>query len=448
MDENILKRVPPHNDEAEKSVVGAMLMNRSAIVTASEILDSTDFYNYQYGVIFETITELYDNETPVDTVTLNEALKEKKLSPQLSGIDYIREILITVPTSANVRYYAEIVKEKSLLRKLIEASRTIEEDCFGELKKADEILDETEKNIFSVISQNNSEDFKTIKQIVNDTLDKIDRASKTQSHVTGIPTGYYDLDGMTAGLQPSDFILLAARPSMGKTALALNILSNIAFKSKLPVAFFSVEMSSDTLMNRLLSMRSLVDAQKIRTGQMRDEEWKNLIIAADEIGGSKICIDATPGITISELRSKARKFKLDYDIQCIMIDYLQLMSGNSKAQNRQQEISEISRALKALARELDIPVIALSQLNRSVELRDDKRPMLSDLRESGAIEQDADVVMFIYRDEYYHKDSEDAGIAEVIIAKQRNGPIGTAKLLWRPENTRFENMAKSSRRKE
>ena len=440
MEENIIKRVPPHSDEAEKSVLGAMLMSHDAIVTATESITAEDFYQRQYGVIFEAMKELYDADIAVDVVTLNDKLKEKELSPDLTGMDYIKEIIESVPTSANVKYYADIVSRKALLRRLIKASKGIEDDCFMEVKSTDEIMDETEKSIFNVLQDKRDDNFMPIRKIVMTTLKNIEKASKSNSHVTGLPTGFDDLDYKTSGLQPSDLILLAARPSMGKTALALNIAQQMAFRKNIPVAVFSLEMSKEQLMNRLLAMESHVDSHNIRTGQMKSDEWDKLVDAAEDISNSKMVIDDTPGITISELRSKARKYKLDYDIQIIFIDYLQLMAGNGKTDNRQQEISDISRALKALARELNIPIIALSQLNRSVEQREDHRPMLSDLRESGAIEQDADVVMFIYRDEYYHKDSEDKGIAEVIIAKQRNGPIGTVKLVWLPQYTKFANM--------
>ena len=441
MDDALIKRVPPHDTDAERAVIGAMLMNRNAVVTAIESLRAEDFYLKQYGIIFDAMREMFDADQPIDVITLNAKLKEKELPPELSGPEMIRDIVASVQTSANIASYANIVREKAILRRLIRTAETIENDCYLEVKDTSQILDETEKNIFSVMQQKPVEDFKSTKDIVLDTLEKIENASKSHSHITGLSTGFIDLDYKTAGFQPSDLILLAARPSMGKTALALNILTKLAVTQHIPAAMFSLEMSKEQLMNRILSQESHVDSQSIRTGQLKDDEWMKLVEAAGIISESTLIIDDTPGITISELRSKARKYKLDFDIKIIFIDYLQLMAGNGRTDNRQQEISDISRALKSLARELNVPIIALSQLNRSVEQREDHRPVLSDLRESGAIEQDADVVMFIYRDEYYHKDSDDKGIAEVIIAKQRNGAIGTIKLVWLAQYTQFANLS-------
>ena len=440
MDEAIVRRIPPHNTEAEKSVIGAMMMHENAIVTATEILTAGDFYQQQYGVMFDAMREMKDAGTPVDVITLQEKLKEKSLPPELSGPEFIRDILMSVQTSANVREYAQIVHDKAVLRRLIGTAQNIENDCFLEVKDTGTILEETEKNIFTVLQQKTVEDYKPIREIVMDTLDKIESASKSKNHVTGLSTGFIDLDYMTSGLQPSDLILIAARPSMGKTALVLNMVVDMAVRQKLPVALFSLEMSREQLMNRLFSQESHVDSQKIRNGQLSENDWGKLAEAAGLIAESQLIIDDTPGISISELRSKARKYKLDHDIKVIFIDYLQLMQGSGRTDSRQQEVADISRALKALARELNIPIVSLSQLNRMADQREDHRPMLSDLRESGAIEQDADVVMFIYRDDYYHKDSEDAGIAEIIIAKQRNGSIGTVKLVWLSQYTQFVNM--------
>ena len=448
MDEALIKRIPPHDTDAEKSVIGAMLMNRNAVVTASETLHTEDFYQQQYGVIFEAMKEMYDDDKPIDIVTLHDKLKEKNLPAELSGPDFLRDIVRAVQTSANVASYAEIVREKAILRRLIETAQKIENDCYLEVKDTATIMDETERDIFRVMQQKPVDDYRTKRDIVLDTLERIENASESHSAVTGLASGFTDLDAKTAGFQKSDLILLAARPSMGKTAFALNIVTMLAVRKKIPVAMFSLEMSKEQLMNRILAQESHVDSNNIRTGQLRDEEWMKLVEAAGAISDSTLIIDDTPGITISELRSKARKYKLDADIQIIFIDYLQLMAGNGRTDNRQQEISDISRALKSLARELNIPIVALSQLNRSVEQREDHRPMLSDLRESGAIEQDADVVMFIYRDEYYHHDSEDQGIAEIIVAKQRNGSIGTIKLVWLPQFTQFVNMDDRRRRPE
>lgn len=442
MEEALIKRILPHSIDAEKSVIGAMLMGREAVMTAGEILISDDFYQQQYGVIFDAMVELFNEGKPVDVITLQDRLKEKDVPPEISSMEFARDVLSAVPTSANVKYYANIVKDKATLRRLIQVNEDIANECYLGKEKTEDILADTEKKLFKLLMQQNSGDYVPIRQVVLNALDNIEKASKTSGSVTGIPTGFTDLDYQTAGLQPSDLILVAARPSMGKTAFVLNIAQHVAFKVKKAVAVFSLEMSKEQLVNRLFALESRVDAQKLRTGNLTDEEWGRLIEGAGIVGESKLIIDDTPGISISEMRSKCRKYKIDHDIGIIIIDYLQLMSGSGKNESRQQEISDISRSLKALARELNVPVVALSQLSRAVEQRPDHRPMLSDLRESGAIEQDADVVMFIYRDDYYHKDSEEKGVAEIIVAKQRNGPIGTVKLVWLPNYTKFVNMKK------
>ena len=441
MEEALIKRILPHSIEAEQSVVGSMLMGREAIMAASEMLTSDDFYQHQYGVIFDAMVELFNEGKPVDLVTLQNRLKEKDLPPEITSMEFVRDLLNAVPTSANVRHYATIVSEKAVLRRLIRLSEEIENECYLNKEPVEVILEETEKRMFQLLQQRNSGDYVPIRQVVMNTLENIERASKTKGSVTGLPTGFTDLDYKTSGLQPSDFILIAARPSMGKTAFVLNIAQYMAFKKDKAVAIFSLEMSREQLMNRLFSMESKVDSQNLRTGNLKDEDWSKLIESAGMIGESKLIIDDTPGISIGELRSKCRKYKLEHGLDIVIIDYLQLMTGSGRrTDSRQQEISDISRALKALARELNVPVVALSQLSRAVEQRTDHRPMLSDLRESGAIEQDADVVMFIYRDDYYNKDSEDKGIAEIIIAKQRNGPIGTVNLVWLPDYTKFANI--------
>ena len=441
MEEALIKRILPHSIEAEQSVIGSMLMGREAIKAASEILTSDDFYQHQYGVIFDAMVELFNEGKPVDLVTLQNRLREKDVPPEISSMEFVRDLLNAVPTSANVRHYANIVSEKAVLRRLIKLTEEIENDCYLNKEPVEVIMEETEKKMFQLLGQRNSGDFMPIRQVVINTLENIERASKTKGNVTGIPTGFTDLDYKTSGLQNSDFILIAARPSMGKTAFVLNIAQYMAFKKDKAVAIFSLEMSREQLMNRLLSMESKVDSQHLRTGNLKDDEWSKLIESAGMIGESRLMIDDTPGISIGEMRSKCRKYKLEHGLDIIIIDYLQLMSGSGKSssESRQQEISDISRSLKALARELNVPVVALSQLSRAVEQRTDHRPMLSDLRESGAIEQDADVVMFIYRDDYYNKDSENKGIAEIIIAKQRNGPIGTVNLVWLPDYTKFAN---------
>lgn len=440
MDENVIKRILPHSVEAEQSVIGSMIMDREAIVVASELITGEDFYNRQYGILFETMVELNDAGSPVDLVTLQNKLKEKDVPPEVSSLEFVRDLITAVPTSANIKYYANIVAEKATLRRLIRLNEEIANTCYAGKESLEYILEDTEKRVFQLVQKRTTDDFVPVRQIVMNAIDKIETASKNKGSVTGIPTGFVDLDYRTAGMQPSDLILVAARPSMGKTAFELNLAQYMAFKKNMTVALFSLEMSKEQLVNRMFSLESNVDAQKLRTGQLNDQEWERLIESAGTIGKSKLIIDDTPGISIAELRSKCRKYKLEHDLKIIMIDYLQLMSGSGRTESRQQEISDISRSLKALARELNVPVVALSQLSRAVEQRPDHRPMLSDLRESGAIEQDADVVMFLYRDDYYNHDSPEKGISEVIIAKQRNGPIGTVKLAWLPEYTKFANL--------
>ena len=442
MEEALIKRVLPHSVEAEQSVIGSMIMDRDAIMTASEVITSEDFYQSQYGVLFDAMLELYNEGKPVDLVTLQERLREKDVPPEISSLEFVRDLLDAGPTSANVRHYATIVQEKSMLRKLIKVNEDIANTCYLAREKTEDILEETEKKIFDLLQYRSTGDFVPINQVVLNALDKIEKASKNKGTVTGIPTGFIDLDYKTSGFQPSDLILIAARPSMGKTAFVLNVAQHMAFKEGKTVAIFSLEMSKEQLVNRLFSLESKVDSQALRTGNLTDEDWAKLIEGAAVVGKSNLIIDDTPGISIAELRSKCRKFKLEHDLGIIIIDYLQLMSGGKHSESRQQEISEISRSLKAVARELNVPVVALSQLSRAVEQRPDHRPMLSDLRESGAIEQDADVVMFLYRDDYYNKDTDKKNIAEVIIAKQRNGPIGTVELVWLPNYTKFANMKK------
>ena len=440
MEEALIKRVLPHSIEGEQSVIGSMLMDREAIITASEIISAEDFYQHQYGIMFEAMIELFNEGKPVDLVTLQNRLKEKDVPPEISSLEFVRDIITTVPTSANVKSYANIVREKAVLRKLIKTNEDIANTCYLGRESLDVILADTEKRIFDLLQSRDSREFVPIRQVALDVLDKIEKASKTKETVTGVPTGFIDLDYKTSGFQPSDLILLAARPSMGKTAFVLNVVDHVAVKKRIPCMVFSLEMSKEQLVNRMLSMESNVDTQKLRTGTLTDSDWDAVVEGVGIIGNSSLIIDDTPGISISELRSKCRKMKLEQGLGMIIIDYLQLMTGSGKtSDNRQQEISEISRSLKALARELKAPVVALSQLSRACESRADHRPMLSDLRESGAIEQDADVVMFLYRDDYYNKDSEMKDIAEVIIAKQRNGPIGTVNLVWMPQYTKFAN---------
>ncbi len=442
MEEALIKRVLPHSIEAEQSVVGAMLMDKDAIMTASEAIGREDFYQASYGIIFESMVELFNEGKPADLITLQERLKEKDVPEEISSLEFVRELLVVVPTSANVKYYAQIVYEKSMLRKLIRLNEEIANTCYVGTESMEEILETTEKRVFELLQRRNTGDYVPIKEVVLNALDRIEKASKSKGTVTGIPTGFLDLDYKLSGLQPSDLVLVAARPSMGKTAFVLNIAQHVAFKANQSVAIFSLEMSKEQLVNRLFSLESQVDSQSLRTGNLKDSDWEKLIESAGIIGKSHLIIDDTPGISVTELRSKCRKYKLEHGLKLIIIDYLQLMSGSigKRSDSRQQEISEISRSLKAIARELHVPVVALSQLSRAVEQRPDHRPMLSDLRESGAIEQDADVVMFIYRDDYYHKDTDTPNQAEIIIAKQRNGPIGTVNLAWLPDYTKFANL--------
>ncbi len=444
MEEALIKRVMPHSVEAEQSVVGAMLMDKDAITTASEIISGNDFYQSAYGIIFDSMVELFNESKPVDLITLQERLKEKEVPAEVASLEFVKDLVTAVPTSANVKYYAQIVADKSMMRKLIKLNEEIANTCYAGKESLEAVLEKTEKAVFDLLQKRNTGEYVPIKQVVLNALDRIEKASKNKGTVTGIPTGFIDLDYKLSGLQPSDLVLVAARPSMGKTAFVLNIAQYMAFKKDKGVAIFSLEMSKEQLVNRLFSLESQVDAQALRTGNMKDSDWEKLIEGAGIIGKSNLIIDDTPGISVSELRSKCRKYKLEHGLDIVIIDYLQLMTGSvgKNSESRQQEISEISRSLKGLARELNVPVVALSQLSRAVESRPDKRPMLSDLRESGAIEQDADVVMFIYRDEYYNKDSEFKKQAEIIIAKQRNGPVGTVNLAWLGEYTKFANLSR------
>lgn len=442
MEDTQLKRVMPHSTEAEQSVVGSMLLDQEAIAQAMEIVTSDDFYHKQYGILFEAMTSLYSEGKPVDLVTLRDRLQEMDVPPDIMSPDFLRDLITAVPTSTNVRFYAQIVQEKALLRRLIRVNEEIAGECYAGTQKTEDIMENAEKKIFQVLQTKSSAEFDPIKEIVLRALDRIEMASRNKGNVTGIATGFTDLDYKTSGFQNSDLILIAARPSMGKTALALNIAEYMAFRNDVTVAIFSLEMSKEQLVNRLLSMESRVDAQVLRNGNLTDNDWAQLIESAGIIGRSNLIIDDTPGISVSELRSKCRKYKLEHNLGIILIDYLQLMAGGKKAESRQQEISDISRSLKEIAREMQVPVVALSQLSRAVEQRPDHRPMLSDLRESGAIEQDADVVMFIYREDYYNHDTEKKDVAEIIIAKQRNGPIGTVELAWLPRFTKFANLQK------
>lgn len=447
MEEQLIKRVMPHSAEAEQSVIGSMLLDKDAIVAAMEIISAEDFYHQQYGVVFEAMTELFNEGKPVDMVTLQNRLQEKDVPPEVGTLDFLRDVLAVVPTSANVRYYANIVYEKAMLRRLIKVNEEISNTCYLGRDKLEDILGMTEKRVFDLLQKRTGGEFTPIDVVMSNVIDNIDRASRSNSSVTGLATGFNDLDIKTSGLQKSDLVLIAARPSMGKTAFVLNLAQYIAVRHTHTTAIFSLEMSKEQLVNRLLSMESGVESMKLRNGRLSENDWADVVESSGVIAQSALVIDDTPGISINELRSKCRKLKLEKNLELVIIDYLQLMSGSGRGtDSRQQEISDISRSLKALAREIQTPVIALSQLSRACETRPDHRPMLSDLRESGAIEQDADVVMFLYRDDYYNKDTDKKNIAEVILAKQRNGPIGTVELAWLPERTKFANLEPAGRR--
>lgn len=439
-EEELIRKTPPHSKSAEQSVIGSMILDPATVVTASEILEADDFYDKRYGIIFSAITALEREGKAIDIIIIENKIKE--MGQPLGAIDIgiLRELNDAVPTSVNIAYYAEIVYKNSLLRRLIRVTEEISLSCYTGESTLEDILQNTEKKVFDLIQKRHVSDVSDIKQVIFSVVESIAAAAKSGGTVTGIPTGFYDLDYKMAGLQNSDLILIAARPSMGKTAFALNIAEYVTVKQNVTTAIFSLEMSKEQLAKRILAMNSRVDSQKLRTGDLSDEEWMDIVDSAKTIGETNLIIDDTPGISVGELRSKCRKLKIEKNLGLVMIDYIQLMTGGKRAESRQQEISEISRSLKALAREIDAPIIALSQLSRKVESRDDKRPMLSDLRESGAIEQDADVVMFIYRDEYYNKDTENPGVTEIIIGKQRNGPIGTVRLGWKSELTKFVNL--------
>ncbi|HOA79611.1 MAG TPA: replicative DNA helicase [Defluviitaleaceae bacterium] len=443
MDEAKLSRIPPHDIEAEQSVLGSMIIDHEAIVAAAEILRGDDFYRPDHKQIYEACMDLFNDNSPIDLVTLKSRLEEKGLLEQVGGISYLSHLAASVPTSAHIKQYAKIVESKSILRRLIKACQDISAISYEAKEDVNVILNQAEHNIFHILQNKHTEDFSPMREVLLNAFDKIEEIYRNRGKVTGVPTGFIDLDYKTAGFQPSDFILIAARPSMGKTAFALNIAQYAAVRQKVPVAVFSLEMSKEQLVNRMLCAEAMVDSQKLRTGSLEQDDWVKIARAMGPLSEAPIYIDDTPGISVMEMRAKCRRLKLEKGIGLIFIDYLQLMSGDRRFDSRQQEISEISRSLKALAREMDAPVIALSQLSRACESRADHRPMLSDLRESGAIEQDADVVMFLYRDEYYHPDTEKKNQAEVIIAKQRNGPTGTVDLIWLGQYTKFVNMQKS-----
>ncbi len=440
----MIDRVPPQNIEAEQAVLGAMMIDKEAISKATEILRENDFYRQDHRAVYQVIVDLFSKNQAVDMVTVTEALKREGKLEDVGGIQFITYLANAVPTAANISYHAKIVEEKSLLRQLISVSTQIAGAGYEGTEDVNSLLDNAERMILGVSERKISRDFAPIKEVVMSAVDRIDELYNKKGGITGIATGFIDFDHLTSGLQPSDLILIAARPSMGKTALVLNMAQNVAIREKKSVAFFSLEMSKEQLVQRMLCAEASIDSSRLRIGELEDNDWEKLIWAADSLSRADIFIDDTPGITVMEMRAKARRLKVEHNLQLIVIDYLQLMQGSGKksGENRQQELSDISRSLKALARELNVPVIALSQLSRSVESRQVKRPMLSDLRESGALEQDADLVAFLYREDYYDKETENKNITELIIAKHRNGPVDTVKLFFHKQFTRFANLAK------
>jgi replicative DNA helicase len=432
------ERIPPHNDDAEKSVLGSVLLDKDALFEVLEILKPEDFYNEMHKEIYSSVIELYRKNQPVDILTVSEELKKRKSLEMVGGRAYIALLSTVVPSTSNAGEYAKIIAEKAILRKLIGAASDIIEKGYQEKMNSAEVLDFAERGIFEIAQARQSKDFALIKDVLWENIAKIDEMSKLEGNITGLTTGFIDLDARTSGLQKSDLIMLAARPAMGKTAFALNIAQQAAIKSKAKVLIFSLEMSRDQLGQRMLSMESRIEMQKLKTGNLERKDWDQIHIALDTLSKTGIYIDDTPGITAMEIKNKCRRLKAEKGLDLIVIDYLQLMNFEGKSESRQQEISALSRFLKLLAREMDCPVIVLSQLSRAPEQRTDHRPILSDLRESGSIEQDADIVMFLYRDEYYNPETTDKpNVCEVIIAKQRSGPTGTIELTWLGKYTRF-----------
>ncbi len=441
MSDPLLDRIPPHNQEAEQSVLGAIFLEPQALITAAEIVMPEDFYRVAHQKIFQTMIRLSDQGKAIDVVTVTEELSAKKELEDVGGITYISEIANSVPTAANIGHYAKIVEEKSILRRLIRVATTIVEDGFTREDEVEALLSEAERKMMEVANRKNAGDFKHIKDVLVETYDNIEKLHTRKGDVTGIPTGFRDLDKVTAGFQRNDLIIVAARPSVGKTAFSLNVAQNVATKTNENVAIFSLEMGAEQLVMRMLCAEGNIDAQVLRTGSLTTEDWRKLTMAMGSLSNAGIFIDDTPGIRVNEIRAKCRRLKQEYGLGMILIDYLQLIQGSGGSQaNRQQEVSEISRSLKGLARELQVPVIALSQLSRGVEQRQDKRPMMSDLRESGSIEQDADIVAFLYREDYYDKETENQNMIEIIIAKQRNGPTGTVTLAFVKEYNKFVNI--------
>ena len=438
-----LGKVPPHDIEAEQAIIGSMLTDKDAVISAIEVLKPDDFYREDNKIIYEAILNLYNRSEPIDVITVRAELESMGKIDNVGGLEYLVELPDKVPTTANSMKYIKIVEEKSSLRKLIKTANEIIELGFNPTEDVDDIMEGAEKKIFNIMQDKDQKGYSPLKDVLVESFTKLEELYNRKQHITGVPSGFTDLDYRTAGFHGSELILIAARPAMGKTAFALNIATNAALRANVPVAVFSLEMSKEQLVNRILCSESMVDSNKIRTGKLEEDDWTKLAETIGPLSEAEMYIDDTPGINIMEIRAKCRKLKIEKNIGLVVIDYLQLIQGSGKRNgSREQEISEISRSLKILAKEIEVPVIALSQLSRAAEQRPDHRPMLSDLRESGAIEQDADIVMFLYRDDYYNPDTEKKGIAEVIIAKHRGGSTGTVELLWLGNYTKFVNIAK------
>jgi len=438
------ERIPPHSDEAEKSVLGSIILDKDALFEVLEILNPDDFYSEMHQEIYRAVTELYRKSESVDILTVSEELKKRNTLEMVGGRAYIAMLSTIVPSTSNAAQYAKIVGEKAVLRRLINASSEIMEMAYQEKTEPETVLDHAEQSIFEIAQTRQKKDFEPLKDVLYNNVKRIDEVSKLEGGLTGITTGFLDLDAKTSGLQKSDLIMLAARPSMGKTAFALNIAQQAALRGKAKVIIFSLEMSREQLGQRLLSMESRVDMQKLKTGKLDRTDWDQLYSAIDKLSRAEIYIDDTPGINILEIKNKCRRLKAEKGLDLVIVDYLQLMSYEGRSESRQQEITAISRFLKQLAREMDCPVLVLSQLSRAPEQRTDHRPILSDLRESGSIEQDADIVMFLYRDEYYNQETDKPNICEVIIAKQRSGPTGVIELTWLGKYTRFVDTSRLS----
>ena len=430
-----LAKIPPHDIDAEQAVLGSMLTDKEAVNAAIESLKEDAFYRDDNRIIFQAIVNLYSKSEPIDIITLKDELESMDKFEQVGGYEYLASLPDKVPTK-----YIKIVEEKSILRNLIKTANEIIELGYDPTEDVEDIMDGAEKKIFDIMQSKNQKGYTPIKDVLVESFTKLEELYNRKQHITGVPTGFAELDYKTAGLHGSELILVAARPAMGKTAFALNLATNAALRGNAPVAIFSLEMSKDQLVNRILCSEAMVDSNKVRTGKLDEDDWVKLAGAIGPLSEAEMYIDDTPGISVMEIRTKCRKLKMEKNIGLVVIDYLQLVQGNKRTASREQEISEISRSLKILAKEINVPVIALSQLSRAVEQRPDHRPMLSDLRESGAIEQDADIVMFLYRDDYYNKESEKKDIAEVIIAKQRGGQTGTVELLWMGNYTKFVNL--------